>query len=101
MPDNFAIVKADGVEGAIGIAGGVDPAGVGIIEKEVVPAVEDEGGFLPALGEGQGARGGDLNLGLGPGFRGGVALLRFWPRLGSGEKLRRVFGVRWVVHGTY
>ena len=80
------------------IAGGVDSAGVGIKEEEVVPPAEDEGGFFPALRKRKGARCGDLNLLVGLGFRGGLALLRFWPRLGSGEKLRRVFGVRGVVH---
>jgi len=83
------------VEGEAGEAGCVDGAGIGIVDKEVVPAAEDEGGFLPALGEGQGAGGGDLDLLV------GLALLRFWPRRGSGERVRRVVGVRWVVHGAY
>ena len=50
------------------IARGVDSAGVGIKEEEVVSPAEDEGGFFPALRKRKGARGGDLNLGSGRGF---------------------------------
>ena len=70
LADNFAVVQADGVEGEMRIAWGVDPAVVGIIEEDVVPAAEDESGFLPAFGKREGPGGGNLDLKSGLGFRG-------------------------------
>ena len=69
LADDFAVVQADGVQGEMWIARGVDPAVVGIIEKDVVPAAEDEGGFLPAFGKREGPGGGNLDLKSGLGFR--------------------------------
>ena len=70
LADDFAVVQADGVEGEMRITRGVDPAVVGIIEEDVVPAAEDECGFLPAFGKREGAGGGNLYLRAGLGFRG-------------------------------
>jgi hypothetical protein len=70
LADDFAVVQADGVEGEMRIAWGVDPAVVGIIEEDVVPAAKDEGGFLPAFGKREGPGGGNLDLKSGLGFRG-------------------------------
>ena len=70
LADDFAVVQADGVEGEMWIARGVDSAVVGIIEKDVVPAAEDEGGFLPAFRKREGPGGGNLDLKAGLGFRG-------------------------------
>jgi hypothetical protein len=72
LADDFAGVKPDGVEGEMRIARGVDLAVVGIIEKGVVSAAEDEGGFLPAIGKRERAGGGNLDLRAGLGFRGGL-----------------------------
>ena len=70
LADSFAVVQADGVEGEMRIAGGVDLAVVGIIKEDVVPSAEDEGGFLPAIGKREGPGGGNLDLKSGLGFRG-------------------------------
>jgi hypothetical protein len=72
LADDFAVVQADGVEGEMRITRGVDPAVVGIVEKDVVPAAQDEGGFLPAFGKRERAGGGNLDLKAGLGFRGGL-----------------------------
>jgi len=80
LADDFAVVQADGVEGEMRIAWGVDPAVVGIVEEDVVPAAEDEGGFLPAIGKRERAGGGNLDLKVGLGFRGGLGIFDqgFW-----------------------
>ena len=72
LADSFACVKPDGVEGEMRIARGVDLAVVGIVEKDVVPAAEDQGGFLPAIGKRERAGGGNLDLNAVLGFRGGL-----------------------------
>jgi len=80
LADDFAVVQADGVKGEMRIAWGVDPAVVGIIEEDVVPAAEDEGGFLPAFGKREGPGGGNLDLKSGLGFRGELGFFAhgFW-----------------------
>jgi len=75
LADDFAVVQADGVEGEMRIAGGVDLAVVGIIKEDVVPSAEDEGGFLPAIGKRERAGGGNLDLRAGLGFRGGLGFI--------------------------
>jgi hypothetical protein len=70
LADDFAGVKPDGVEGEMRIARGVDLAVVGIVEEDVVPAAQDESGFLPAFGKRERAGGGNLDLKAGLGFRG-------------------------------
>jgi len=80
LADDFAVVQADGVEGEMWIARGVDPAVVGIIEEDVVPAAEDKGGFLPAFGKREWAGGGNLDLRAGLGFRGELG---FFAHIGS------------------
>jgi len=72
LADSFAVVQADGVQGEMRITRGVDLSVVGIIEKDVVSAAEDEGGFLPAIGKRERAGGGNLDLRAGLGFRGGL-----------------------------
>jgi len=71
MGEDLAGMKLDAVQRELGKAGGMDAAGVGVVDKGVAASAVDDGGLFPAFGEGSGGvfkiriRQSPMGLGLG------------------------------------